>query len=592
MHRAPADGGRLFAAMVRGVLVSTLCALLAVAGCVAHAEETRVHSWTRRGVAAPDAPVHVYVASSLNHTRIHQELAQLSDACHVRYGQYLDHDAAHDLLRVDADRAQRVQAWLEAQGSVAKPVHGVTMLAMNVSHATTLFQTTYHEYRHADGTTAVYAAEHTVPAPLQGYAEVFGPGLGHARAPPAPAPVLARRDDHPVGALDCDAPVYPSCIRRMYGTDTYNVADADAGRVGIAGFLNKAPSLSDLRAYVEMYRPDALQVNFTIANVSNTPASPPHRTSEANVDMQTVVAGSWPVPVTYYYGGGDARAGASGTWHGPNEPFLGLFSYLADLPDAQLPSVLSISYAAPEHTVPKAYAQRVCHYAAVLGARGVTILAGSGDTGVGAGDDTCETDGAVQFVPWFPASCPYITAVGGTATPPNESVAMESNAGYTTGSGFSNYFARPAWQDAVVGAYVNASVPHAYRAYFHEQGRAYPDVAAQSAHVAAQYRRAPAQVSGTSVSTPVMASVVALLNDALIREGHPPLGFMNPLLYTQLGPAGAFTDILHGNNAGCGTRGFSAAHGWDSPTGFGTPRFQPLLDALLDGGARAARCSA
>lgn len=37
---------------------------------------------------------------------------------------------------------------------------------------------------------------------------------------------------------------------------------------------------------------------------------------------------------------------------------------------------------------------------------------------------------------------------------------------------------------------------------------------------------------GTSASTPVAAAVIALLNDFLISQGKPPLGFANPWLYT------------------------------------------------------------
>lgn len=33
----------------------------------------------------------------------------------------------------------------------------------------------------------------------------------------------------------------------------------------------------------------------------------------------------------------------------------------------------------------------------------------------------------------------------------------------------------------------------------------------------------------------------------------------------------AFTDVVSGSSAGCGTTGFPAAKGWDAVTGFGTP---------------------
>lgn len=52
-------------------------------------------------------------------------------------------------------------------------------------------------------------------------------------------------------------------------------------------------------------------------------------------------------------------------------------------------------------------------------------------------------------------------------------------------------------------------------------------------------------ISGTSASSPSFAGLVALANDARIAAGRPPLGFLNPLIYT-IGPLGAFNDITVG----------------------------------------------
>ena len=39
-------------------------------------------------------------------------------------------------------------------------------------------------------------------------------------------------------------------------------------------------------------------------------------------------------------------------------------------------------------------------------------------------------------------------------------------------------------------------------------------------------------VGGTSASSPTFAGIITLLNDARIAEGMPPLGFLNPLIYS------------------------------------------------------------
>ncbi len=54
--------------------------------------------------------------------------------------------------------------------------------------------------------------------------------------------------------------------------------------------------------------------------------------------------------------------------------------------------------------------------------------------------------------------------------------------------------------------------------------------------------------SGTSVSSPSFASVIALLNDRLVAARKPVLGFLNPFLYST--GSGAFTSITLGKNPG------------------------------------------
>lgn len=90
---------------------------------------------------------------------------------------------------------------------------------------------------------------------------------------------------------------------------------------------------------------------------------------------------------------------------------------------------------------------------------------------------------------------------------------------------------------------------------FHSQ--AYPDVSAQSRRFVIIYTGLPALISGTSASAPAFAGIVALLNDASIAAGKPPLGFLNPMLYS-IGVAG-LNDITEGNAPGCGTPGFNVS---------------------------------
>lgn len=74
---------------------------------------------------------------------------------------------------------------------------------------------------------------------------------------------------------------------------------------------------------------------------------------------------------------------------------------------------------------------------------------------------------------------------------------------------------------------------------------------------------------GSSFSTPIVAGIFTLVNDALLAAGRPTLGFINPWLYA--GGCRAFNDVVSGSSAGCDTNGFPARSGWDAVTGFGTP---------------------
>lgn len=147
------------------------------------------------------------------------------------------------------------------------------------------------------------------------------------------------------------------------------------------------------------------------------------------------------------------------------------------LPDDQLPHTFTTSFGENEQSLPNGYIQQVCNQFGALGARGVTIFAASGDSGPG---NTCiSNDGTnrTAFLPTFPATCPYVTAVGGV-----RGVNPEIAAAFSSG-GFSERFARPAYQDSAVPGYVTGTIGDKFKGLFNAAGRGVPDVAAQSFNV-------------------------------------------------------------------------------------------------------------
>ncbi len=174
---------------------------------------------------------------------------------------------------------------------------------------------------------------------------------------------------------------------------------------------------------------------------------------------------------------------------------------------------------------------------------GVAITASSGDNGYGVE---------------YPAASRYVTAVGGTSL-----IRSSNSRGWSetvwsgAGSGCSAYDAQPSWQTGVVASRCSK--------------RAVADVSADAdpATGVAVYDSYSYQgysgwleFGGTSVASPIIASVYALAGNA----GSVSYG-SHPYSHT-----GSLFDVISGNNGSCGgTSLCTAGAGWDGPTGLGTP---------------------
>ena len=344
--------------------------------------------------------------------------------------------------------------------------------------------------------------------------------------------------------------------------------------MAVANFHGQFNNRSDIDTFLKLYRPDAaagnaayLFSNKNIAGATNQqrPASAAQLEHgagrEGNLDASIMLSLAWPTPlVTYSIGGEPPFLSSSALPNNTNEPFLEWLQYL--LEQEHLPPVISISYGEEEQTVPRAYAERVCEGFAQLGLRGVTVLAASGDYGVGRSGSCISNDGKRKrkFLPSFPGSCPYVTTVGATRGLSPEVVAEDKENDFVSGGGFSEYFRRPTYQDQAVLLYIER-LENTHQGLYNKGGRGYPDIAAQGYHYISVWNgtREGLVFDGTSASAPTVASIIALVNDALLADSKPPLGFMNPWLYA--GGFRAFNDVSNGSTKGCQTSGFPARAG-------------------------------
>lgn len=67
--------------------------------------------------------------------------------------------------------------------------------------------------------------------------------------------------------------------------------------------------------------------------------------------------------------------------------------------------------------------------------------------------------------------------------------------------------------------------------YFNAANRAYPDFSAVGSRLLMNFDGFLNVGAGTSIATPIAASLIALLNDARAQLNKQPLGFLNPMLY-------------------------------------------------------------
>ncbi|MFI1167953.1 S8 family serine peptidase [Streptomyces sp. NPDC020801] len=232
-------------------------------------------------------------------------------------------------------------------------------------------------------------------------------------------------------------------------------------------------------------------------------------------------------------------------------------AYTTDLMKAEdqaaaTPGVASVSnsWGAPEDDTVTSYDVHLNHPR-------VAIAVSSGDSGYG--------------VSW-PASSPYVTAVGGTTLHKATNARGWSETAWSgAGSGCSAYEPRPAWQhdpacsrrtvsdvSAVADPYTGVATYDTYNNCGHTS---LCDTLLSLGLV--KGADGWIQVGGTSVASPIIASVYALAgNTASTVHGSYPYS------HTP-----ALNDVTSGSNGSCaGSYLCKAGPGYDGPTGLGTPK--------------------
>jgi kumamolisin len=351
----------------------------------------------------------------------------------------------------------------------------------------------------------------------------------------------------------------------------YDFPTADASKlcVGLLEFGGGVDEQDVATYFAKIKLPPPTVKIITLDGASGKPASDPDSTGEVMLDVEVAGALAGGAKIAVYFSSFDEK---------------GLVDCVSKvISDSENdPSVVSISWGWDENQPMNgrvlwspAAIEHVNESFLALAHLGVTVCVSTGDDG----SEAKVKDGLAHVN--FPATSPYVLAVGGTTLHARTSAAgrktitevvWNNGPGDGTGGGISDITPVPAWQANVVPRSINTG---------HFAGRAIPDVAANADPQTGYFVMSNGQfgiVGGTSASAPLWASLIARINASLGSR----VGNFNALLYSKIGPAETLRDITKGNNDTDGLLGgqFAAKAGWDPCTGWGTPDGAKLLKAL------------
>jgi subtilase family serine protease len=306
-------------------------------------------------------------------------------------------------------------------------------------------------------------------------------------------------------------------------------------------------------------------------------------------------------------------------------------------------TVFSMSFAVTEQTFGGAAAAQAAKFDAVFQqglAKDDNFFAATGDTGsLNAAKQHKESAAyAYPTVEW-PASSPYVVAVGGTQLQygwtwnPSSNTAFTSSGAFNSdywqwtnggdtqapwneswadiggGGGASIIYSRPSWQTGVDPQYGNHRLlpDTAWNAAVN--GGVDVWISAYPEYNCGNSTGCWSVYGGTSAATPQTAALVALVNAARASAGKSPIGFLDPILYAGVG-ASDYTDVtpVHDGTASktfagsevgvSGTidksvgdlqdnqmwqvpvAGYPATSGYDADTGWGVPNAPLFVSAL------------
>jgi kumamolisin len=358
----------------------------------------------------------------------------------------------------------------------------------------------------------------------------------------------------------------PTELAPIYGFPEANAQSQCIGVLEFGGGVETA----DVTSYFKKIGQPAPDIKVIgLDGITSDPSADPDSTTEVMLDVDVVGALGAGARIAVYFSTFDEK---------------GLVDALGKVVEDSTndPSVVSISWGWAENESDGSsvlWSQGAidhCNESFLAAAHlGITVCVSTGDDGA----EAQIKDGRAHVN--FPASSPYVLAVGGTTLHVAKDakghekiteVVWNDGPGSGTGGGVSDDTPVPSWQAGKVPVSINPG---------HFAGRAIPDVAANADPQTGYLTMSGGKlniVGGTSASAPLWASLIVRINALLGAR----VGNFNALLYSTIGPAGTLRDITSGDNDTDGLLDghYQAGPGWDACTGWGSPNGAELLKAL------------
>ncbi|MDE3103560.1 MAG: Ig-like domain repeat protein [Acidobacteriota bacterium] len=557
-----------------------------------------------------------------------QLLDNLQNPASPQYHQWLTPEEFGARFGLSSSDLSQVKSWLSSQGLVVTEVaRSRTWLRVNgtVAQIDRAFGTNMHRVT-VDGVTHfANTANVQLPAAIAGVVTAvtglddFKPQPRLRRSSVTPNFTSTTSGNHYLAPGDWNT-IYNVTPLLSAGINGSGTAAATGSTYAIAVVGQVHVNLTDITAFRSASGLNTSITPTLVLGCSSTTTA----LGCADPGYPTTACLSANAPSTCFPSSGDlAESDLDLEWAGAIAPAAPIaFVYSSDLfnysltyaIDNNTAPIVSISYGACEADFGPASMAAFNQLFEQANAQGQTVVNSSGDSGA----TTCDGDNSnfpavLGLSVGYPATSPYVTAVGGTMFNDGSTTGTTnywnsngsgttSNGGSATGyipelpwnessstnllsagtGGASAFFAKPAWQTGV-------GVPA-------DSARDVPDVSFASAAVHDPYLYCSAgfctsgyrngsgyldAAGGTSFATPAFAGALALIEQKLGSR----LGNINPALYALAANSSlaVYNDVSSGNNnspcvlgtvdcttATGGSIGYSANAGYDLATGWGS----------------------